>query len=154
MTETSPWSLALAAVPALIKMILPSERRGVGHRLGRVLEMYEKTPEGEGRKAPAEMDGRVAQQLAHLEDRRLRRRVDGANLGTIVFVVVVGGTLGFVLWQVDHIVGRIAAFVVIGFVTLLVLVGGLTQVVKTTDRYPYEEQETETRRNQRRSAGR
>lgn len=142
MNETSPLSLALAALPALaavIKVVWPSERRGVGHRLARVLDMYEKTPEGAGREALAEVSSKLAQQLAYLEDRRLRRKVDGSNIAAMVFVVVVGGGGGFGLWQLDNIFMRILAVLLIGFATLLVLVGGLPQAMTTTERYPYDE---------------
>lgn len=152
MNETSPWSLALAALPAvaaLIKVIWPSERRGVGHRLTRVLEMYEKTPESAGRKA-LEVAGHLAQQLAYLEDRRLRRKVDGANIAAIVFVVVVGGGIGFGLWQLDNIVMQIVAILVIAFTTVLVVVGGVPQIMKTMERYPFQEPEKERRPRQRR----
>lgn len=112
--------------------------------------MHEKTPEGEGRRALTEVAGKLAQQLAYLEDRRLRRKVDGANIAAMVFVVVVGGAAGFGFWQLDNIVMRTLAVLVIVFASVLVVVGGAPQVMKTTEHYPFQEPEKERRPRQQR----
>lgn len=141
MDESSPIALILGALPTLVAVLKAvgwSERRGVASRLHRILEMREKLPEGAGRTALDQTAGRLAQQLAYLEDRRLRRRLDGANLAAIVVVLAVGAGLTYLLWSVEHVAVRTAAVLIAGFATLLVAFGGLPQMFKVQDAYPFE----------------
>lgn len=149
MDASTPFTLVLAALPALavvIKTLWPGESRGLAHRLTRTLEVVGRMPDGEGKAALQAAAHKMASQLAWSEDRRMRRRVDGGSVFAVIVVVVLGGGLAGLLWQVDNIFTRVAAVLIALFAVLLVVVGGLPQVRPVRDTYRFEEQPTPPRR--------
>jgi|GEM_PF-1255911 len=141
MNETSPIALLLSVVPALAaiaKAVAPGGRRGLRHRLEALADLHGKLPEeGAGRQHLQEAIDPMSKQLAFLEDKRLRRHVDGAAVTAIVVVLLVGGGASYFLWQFDNPWLRVVAIAVAVFTTLLVTVGGYSTVMRTDDHYPF-----------------
>src|SRR5688572_20919055 len=112
---------ALPAIAALVNALWPSESRQIGHRLKRHLEAVEAMEEGEGRDALRAAADKMARQLAYAEERRLRRRLDGASLFAVVLITAAAFALTLWLWPMGYWWTTTIVVLADGFVALLFL---------------------------------
>jgi len=135
-----PWSLILGSLPsiaALLKVFTPTGERGLARRVGRLTDIRAKVPEAAQDPIDATLT-RLSSELAFQEDQRARRTIDSGVFWTIVSIGAVGFVGTYLLWR-DPLIWRILAVLLASFATLLILAGGVPQLMKVRPKFGYEE---------------
>lgn len=146
------WPVLLGAIPAVLgslKTLLPSGERGLARRVMRLGAVRGTLPEGPGRDSVDKTINRLASELAYREDLQARRRVSGTNLAAMVVIAVVGAAIFWWLWTLGPTWLKAVASVVLGFFSLLVVIGGGSAFFEIDEKFGYESPETQSHRRRR-----
>jgi hypothetical protein len=122
------WPALLVPLITVFGIIIRQFDFGLRRRLAGHLGLLERNPPEAAKLTLEGLITREAERLVARDTKRLERRLDGATVGTIIFVAVVAGLIAFGLWQLDHLLWRILAGVIAAFAFLLIAVGGLPQL--------------------------
>lgn len=122
---------------ALAKVFTPTGDRGLTRRVRRLAELRGTLPDGDGKSAVDLTLNRLANEMAYKEDRAARRVVDFGTLGAMTIVAILAFGVTWLCWLgplwLKFVGGGVAVFA-----TLLILVGGLSQLLAVREQFEYE----------------